>query len=396
MTQRANRVVRLGDHLGRRSMGVRRARPVLALATTTAPLSDAETAALGPVLDAVVGAVARCRAAIVTGGTEAGVISLLGKALDTGPDLFSVGVVPAGPVQGEDSVALDPHHDVTLVVPGQEWGDETATLSSTVAVLAGDHPTAALLIGGGPGAHLELVTHLGAGRPVLVLAGTGRLADDVAAHRLDDDPELGPLLAGGDVRVVHLDDGPSRIADEVTDLLRRHRGPWRERVPALLVWPRLRVPVADRSSMLGAAAGSVPPSLTGAVSLAERAIAPAYWEMDTLARREQNRHRQLTVLALLGALATTVFGGVQTWLGSVAWPGVVVAVAGAATSALATISRGGDSLTTYRGARVRAERLRALYFEQLARPVPDDEPGRRARARELQLAVTECRYGPVR
>jgi hypothetical protein len=51
----------------------------------------------------------------------------------------------------------------------------------------------------------------------------------------------------------------------------------------------------------------------------------------------------------------------------VAWPSIVVATLGAATSALITVSRRQDSLRRYLIARIRAERLRSLYFVFLAK-----------------------------
>src|SRR5205807_1598910 len=113
------------------------------------------------------------------------------------------------------------------------------------------------------------------------------------------------------------------------------------------------------------------------------------------ARREQNRYRWFTTLAIVGGLLTTVFGALQAWLRADPWPGVVVATLGAATSALTTVARRQGCLHSYLTARLRAERLRSLYFAHIAKPPASDPATEHKELRELETAVATHEFGPV-
>ena len=127
----------------------------------------------------------------------------------------------------------------------------------------------------------------------------------------------------------------------------------------------------------------------------DRLVVPAFTECDAEAGAEQNRHRWLTVLAILGGLLTTLAGALQAWLQSVPWPSVVVATMGALTSALITVSRRQDSLRRYLIARIRAERLRSLYFEYLAKDWPEDLREPQQQQHWLEERVVKHQRGPV-
>jgi hypothetical protein len=100
-------------------------------------------------------------------------------------------------------------------------------------------------------------------------------------------------------------------------------------------------------------------------------------------------------LAIGGGLLTTAFGALQAWLQTAPWPGVVVATLGAATSALTTVARRQGSLQNYLTARVRAERLRSLYFEYLASTPAADDAVRHERLRDLERQVVQLQSEPL-
>jgi hypothetical protein len=138
--------------------------------------------------------------AIVTGGTDAGVFSALGDVLGETPPPVCVGVAPAGlvgfdgePEQGR--VRLEPHHTHFLLVEADEWGAEVHAMMGLADALARRAPSLAVVAGGGEGARREVVEHGLAGREVVVLAGTGRLADELAAG---ESAGVTVLDAGGD------------------------------------------------------------------------------------------------------------------------------------------------------------------------------------------------------
>jgi hypothetical protein len=101
------------------------------------------------------------------------------------------------------------------------------------------------------------------------------------------------------------------------------------------------------------------------------------------------------VLAIVGGLLTTTLGAVQAWLQSAAWPGVVVATLGAATSAITTVARRQGSLHNCLSARIRAERLRSLYFEYLVIPPESSDAKHQEHLRGVQLRVAGLESGPV-
>ena len=243
-----------------------------------------------------------------------------------------------------------------------------------------------MLVGGGDVSRRELVEHLASGRPVVVVSGTGRLADAVADGRAgaasDGGPgapstadDLGALLANGDVHVVSLDDSPERLRQVLASLLapaRRRR--LRERFALLAVLPRWRFRPAPPEPLLALDAASRYPLLREQIVDADRLVYPFFAESDMTAQIEQNRHRWFAVLAIGGGLLTTVFGALQAWLQTVAWPGVVVATLGAATSALITVARRQGSLLNYlTGGACRAPALAVL---RVPRRLPRRRRGR--------------------
>jgi hypothetical protein len=141
---------------------------------------------------AVARAAQQATAVLVDGGTQAGVMALLGEAVAAlGYATPLVGVAPAALVsyppapEPATAVALEPHHSHFVLTPGAKWGDETSTLFGVVRALRGPtrqaRPAALLLVGGGAVAHTELLAAVRLGLPIVVLAGTGGLADELAA-----------------------------------------------------------------------------------------------------------------------------------------------------------------------------------------------------------------------
>lgn len=145
----------------------------------------------GARLGSVLGDLAALGLTMLTGGTDAGIFALLGRArgaaaaadADRGP---LVGVVPrelvtwpGGPTGGE-RVPLEPHHSRFVLVDGHRWGDETPVLLGLSAALGRRAPCVAVVCGGGPITATETAGHVRAGRPVIVVEGSGRFADELA------------------------------------------------------------------------------------------------------------------------------------------------------------------------------------------------------------------------
>ncbi|MEV1117315.1 hypothetical protein AB0I91_19770 [Actinosynnema sp. NPDC049800] len=544
-----------------RALGLPRGRPVLAVFGSADALSTELAAAVLPVLRSVLAAAAGADAVVVTAGADVGVTHLVGLAAESLDGRWPrlVGVAPSGRVAAEDAepadgeVRLNVNHDTAVLVPGSKWGEELPALFRAVdAVTGSKRPALALLIGGGEGARAALVDHLGHDRPLLVLAGTGGLADEIAggapqpgvvvggvpqpgviaggapqpgviaggelqtgtpgavagggsppadaevarvtgaaakvaaagaagvqaaaaeiagvkgtaaeipgvkgtaagaagvkgtaaevaavetgtetgtgsgsakgaagpfpattfpaasvpaasaataptpsaagsaqADPAERDDDLAVLVRSGQVALVHLDEGADKVVAVVRRVLGNRPGAkLHADVPPPAVWPRVPFrapephPVIDPGYVLDY------PLLADAIHEANQVVAPVLHECEVAALRSRERARLLVVLAIAAGFGTTVSAALQVWLRDEPWPGVLLAVSGAAAAVLAVVARSGEDPD----AKVRAEQLRALYFDHLAAPPAVDDAERDERARELATAVARLRHEAV-
>lgn len=198
-------------------LGVRRGRPVLVLVGGAGGMDERDQEALVVVLrDAVVPALERHDATVVDGGTDSGVMRLIGRARTNGAVAFPlVGVVAEGTVRvpgggpvADDAVALEPHHTHVVLVPGTAWGDESPWLADVADAVASGRPSLTVVVNGGEITYDDVARSIARGRPVVVLSGTGRTADAIAAARAghDADPRATALAASALTRVVPVDD----------------------------------------------------------------------------------------------------------------------------------------------------------------------------------------------
>jgi len=171
------------------ALGLGTGRPVVAVVGGAAGLDDAPVDSLEAVFAGPVAAVIRRFGAIaVDGGTDTGVMGMLGRAQPAAPAFPLVGVAATRMVRGPGrgtGETLEPHHTHFVLVPGAAWGDEAAYLARVATLLAGPAPSVTILANGGEIAFDDCRFSLAEGRPVLVLAGTGRTADRIAAAAAD-------------------------------------------------------------------------------------------------------------------------------------------------------------------------------------------------------------------
>jgi hypothetical protein len=174
-------------------------------------------------------AAAEAEAVIVDGGTQAGVAGLMGLGVaGRGYKSALIGVAaadavtyPKGP-EPDGRVPLEPNHShFVLVQDGAE-----AMRYDLVSALAGRTadggrqppnrkdaereankvPALALLAGGGPASTDEVLRAVRQGLPLIVVEGSGGLADQIAAgwkqrQTLPDDPVMAEILADGEIHV---------------------------------------------------------------------------------------------------------------------------------------------------------------------------------------------------
>ena len=164
---------------------------------------------------------------MIDGGTDAGVMRLIGRARTRAAARFPlIGVPAVGTVRspgkhrrarsrwplkqlgGRRRWPLDAHHPHFLLVPGAEFGDEAPWIARVASELAGGRPSVSVLVNGGEIAYTDVACSLQVGRPVLAIAGSGRAADQLArAVRGGPAEERAVrLAASGLVEVVDADD----------------------------------------------------------------------------------------------------------------------------------------------------------------------------------------------
>ncbi len=161
-----------------------------------------------PLFDAIAPVAERTHAVVVDGGTDAGVMRLMGRArAGSGATFPLLGVAPEGGVK-QDAAAtdqratLEPNHSHFALVPGDHFGDESGWLAEIAAHLAGGRRFPAFLINGGELSLSDAQKMVEAGGDVVAISGTGRSADRLAAAiagEADEDLAIVRLVASGHI-----------------------------------------------------------------------------------------------------------------------------------------------------------------------------------------------------
>lgn len=127
------------------------------------------------------------RIAVGDGGTQAGIMEAAGKARRASRRAFPlIGVAPAREIAPIGPTPIDPHHshivavdDPALATGESAWGSETATMYWLFARLADGRPSVAIVANGGGVTLAEVAANVDAGRPMILIEGSGRAADAV-------------------------------------------------------------------------------------------------------------------------------------------------------------------------------------------------------------------------
>jgi hypothetical protein len=125
---------------------------------------------------------------IIDGGTRVSVFQMIGERVAaSGSNAPLIGVCPAALVSwpggsvGEPRVPLEPNHSHFVFTPGDRWGGETQTMFALADALSNGVPSLAILINGGPISRHEVLHNIRQKREVIVIRGSGRLADQIGA-----------------------------------------------------------------------------------------------------------------------------------------------------------------------------------------------------------------------
>ncbi len=177
----------------------------------------------------VLPAVEAAGSVVVDGGTAAGVMAVVGEAIAAAHvQVTLLGVAPAALVTwpgdtrpgASKAVQLEPNHTHFLLADSDTWGGETPLLLEAVEAIADPSRTVALVAGGGPVALREVQFAARRGIPIIALAGTGGVADALAAGAAarrrpgtpaTEDPAVATLLEDIDLTIVPADATPALL-----------------------------------------------------------------------------------------------------------------------------------------------------------------------------------------
>jgi hypothetical protein len=165
---------------------------------------------------------------VVDGGTDAGAMALMGQARAAHHAAFPlIGVAPNALVRypgfenPHAEAALEANHSHFALTTGSAWGDESDLLAGLAYAASGGDapthfPTLGVVLNGGAVVRREAHARAcGVLRfPLLVLEGSGRFADELAAAwraKGSDDPAIAEILREGEIAVVPIARGPAYL-----------------------------------------------------------------------------------------------------------------------------------------------------------------------------------------
>ena len=124
------------------------------------------------------------RIGVGDGGTQAGIMEAAGLARRASGNAFPlIGVAPAREIPPLGKTPADPNHSHVVAVdnpkaPAKDsWGSETETMYWLFAALATGRPSVAVVANGGGITLTEVEFNVRAGRPIILIEGSGRAAD---------------------------------------------------------------------------------------------------------------------------------------------------------------------------------------------------------------------------
>lgn len=204
-------------------------RPILVVVGGAGKMSEADNHRLRSLFVEVLAPLAEeLGAFVVDGGTDSGVMQIMGQARAQIAATFPlVGVSPVGKVAlpdripPEDATALEPHHSHFVLVPGSEWGDESPWLARVATVLASGARSVTVLVNGGEIALKDVSENLKANRPAIAIAGSGRLADRLAAALSGEatDDRVRELVASGLVQAIDMQESFDHLRRLINEML---------------------------------------------------------------------------------------------------------------------------------------------------------------------------------
>ncbi|MEO1431504.1 MAG: hypothetical protein AAFS12_07215 [Cyanobacteria bacterium J06632_19] len=206
-------------------LNLRNSRPVLVIVGGASKISESDLNRLRLLFIKVLAPLAEdLGASVVDGGTDAGVMQMIGRArVETGATFPLIGVTPVGKIAlpnqnpPEEVTPLEPNHTHFVLIPGCEWGDESPWIVNVATAIANGSPSVTVLVNGGEISKKDVSENLKANRTVLAVAGSGRFADILTAalHAETSDRQASELAASGLIKAIDLKDNFDNLTQSI-------------------------------------------------------------------------------------------------------------------------------------------------------------------------------------
>ena len=164
-----------------RQLNIPNPSPVIVLVGGAGGISWLDKFAMRKAIGIIARLAEETRAVVVDGGTQAGIMTEIGKQRKQNQFSFPlIGVVFDSLLMKEKPRSiLDPNHTHFFLIPGDDWGAESAWISKIATAIAGEKKSITILVNGGNISRTDVEYSLLENRPTFVMRGTGRMADEI-------------------------------------------------------------------------------------------------------------------------------------------------------------------------------------------------------------------------
>lgn len=162
-------------------LGIPRPNPVIVLVGGASGIGWLDKFPMRKAIGIVARLAEETQSVVVDGGTQAGIMQEIGTQRSRNRFSFPlIGIVFDSLLMQEKAHSiLDPNHTHFFLVPGQDWGDESAWISKIATAIAGEKNSITILVNGGNISKTDVEYSLLENRPTFVMRGTGRMADEI-------------------------------------------------------------------------------------------------------------------------------------------------------------------------------------------------------------------------
>jgi len=210
-----------------RALGIPQPRSLIMIVGGAARMDERDHANLARLFSDSIAHIAATRhALVIDGGTQSGVMELMGQGIAQQPQRPPLlGISPIEniiypgktlPKATAELTPLDPNHSHFVLVDANEWGGETETMYEMAEVYSQSCPSVAILVNGGAIAKNEVLYNVRQNRPIIVIEGSGRLADEIvdvlhSKSKLDSDLDLTEIIKKGKLHVFPITGSPEEL-----------------------------------------------------------------------------------------------------------------------------------------------------------------------------------------